>query len=558
MSTISHNPKIEILPEHIIDQIKAGEVLERPASLVKELIENSIDAGSDKIDIHLIENGLDLLSIEDNGHGMSFQNLPFAFLRHATSKLKTYEDLFHLHSFGFRGEALASIAATSRVTCTTQPTDSALEGGKLIINGGIQELLIPYRQSQKGTSLYIKDLFYNTPARLKFIKSKVSEKSSLKKILNAFILSNPEISFSIKWDDKEKEIYKSIVINHEIDRIKQVFQSTVLSANESHEGYKVEIYFSPTTHTTPQYRHHYLFANNRFFHDKSFHQAILRNLDSIWRYGESGHYMVKITIPTEEMDVNVHPNKTQIKFQKSDIIFSLLVTAIRKALKGIQSASNPSAQSEIQSPQENFFTREENQTFDLQSFGQYSNPVEITAPIKFEEINSFEMSVVGNISKKILLLAKDKKFYIADLSKIYAAYLKLAIGNFIQKDESPGPLLISEPFQVKKGKIDSHFEDLKNLGFEFDRLNPEVIALRTLPKYIHQSAARDTATILIYYFSHPKTQDFNANKFEEFASTNDTVNFNSQFFKLVISEIEKNYPEYFTCLTEENLGFLIK
>ena len=558
MSTISHNPKIEILPEHIIDQIKAGEVLERPASLVKELIENSIDACSSRIDIHLIENGLDLLSIEDNGHGMSFQNLPFAFLRHATSKLKTYEDLYHLHSFGFRGEALASVAASSRVTCTTQPIDSALEGGKLIINGGIQELLIPYRQSQNGTSLYIKDLFYNTPARLKFIKSKVSEKSSLKKILNAFVLSNPEISFSIKWDDKEKEIFKSISYEHEIDRIKQVFQSHVLTAHESYDGYKVEIYFSPTTHTTPQYRHHYLFANNRFFHDKSIHQAILRNLDSIWRYGESGHYMVKIAIPTEEMDVNVHPNKTQIKFQKSDVIFSLLVTALRKALKSIQTAAPASDQQVINSPQDNFFSREENQQFDLQSFGQYTNPSDIVSAPRLEELNIFEMSVIGNISPRIALLTKEKKFFIADLTKIYAAYLKLAIRNFIKKEESPGPLLISEPFQVKKGKIDSHFDDLKNLGFEFDRLNPEVVALRTLPKYIHQSAARDTATILINYFSLPKTQLFNEDEFEEFASSKDAVSFNAQFFKLVMGEIQKHQPEYFICLSEENLWSLIK
>ena len=558
MSTISLNPKIEILPEHIIDQIKAGEVLERPASLVKELVENSIDAGSNRIDIHLIENGLDLLSIEDNGHGMSFQNLPFAFLRHATSKLKTYEDLFHLRSFGFRGEALASIAASSRVTCTTQPEDPSQEGGKLIINGGIQELLIPYRQSQKGTSLYIKDLFYNTPARLKFIKSKVSEKSSLKKILNAFILSNPEISFSIKWDDKEKEIYKNTKSDFEIERIKQVFQSQVLTAIEEYDGYKVEIYFSPTTHTSPQYRHHYLFANNRFFNDKSIHQAILRNLDPIWRYGESGHYMVKIAIPTEEMDVNVHPNKTQIKFQKSDIIFSLLVTAIRKALKVNQSEATPSDFSELNSPQENFFSREENQQFDLQSFGSFPTSREVSTSYKPEEITYSEISLVGYVSQKFILLTKENHFYVGNISKIYAVYLKDAINNFIKKEESPGPLLISEPFQVIKGKIDSHFEELKNLGFEFDRLNNEIIALRTLPRYIHQSVARDTAMILINYFLIPRTNHFNEKNFEEYVGAVDIGTLNSQFLKLVLCEVEKSHPEIFIRLNEENLGSLTK
>ena len=181
MTSPDTNPKIEILPEHIIDQIKAGEVLERPASLLKELLENSLDAGSTEIHLHLIENGMDLLSIEDNGHGMTFKNLPYAFLGHATSKLKTFEDLYRLQSFGFRGEALASVAASARVTCTTQPKDLNAEGGKIIIAGGHTELLIAQQASTQGTAIYIKDLFFNTPARLKLIKSKVSEKSALKK-----------------------------------------------------------------------------------------------------------------------------------------------------------------------------------------------------------------------------------------------------------------------------------------------------------------------------------------------------------------------------------------
>jgi len=198
MTLSIHNPSIEILPEHIIDQIKAGEVLERPASLIKELIENSLDAGSTEIHLHLIENGMDLLSIEDNGHGMTFKNLPYAFLRHATSKLKTFEDIYRLHSFGFRGEALASVASSARLTCTTQPQDLSLEGGKITINGGHTELLIAQRSSTPGTSIFIKDLFFNTPARLKFIKSKTSEKSALKKIIYSFVLSNPQVTFTIK------------------------------------------------------------------------------------------------------------------------------------------------------------------------------------------------------------------------------------------------------------------------------------------------------------------------------------------------------------------------
>lgn len=532
MTNKNSNPKIEILPEHIIDQIKAGEVLERPASLVKELIENSLDAQSNQINIHLIENGLDLLSIEDNGHGISFENLPYAFLRHATSKLKTYDDLFHLHSFGFRGEALASVAASARVTCTSQPQDSNTEGGKIIIHGGSQELLIPYHSSTHGTSLYIKDLFYNTPARLKFIKSKVSEKSALKKMLYAFVLSNPDVSFSIKWDEKEKEIFKS---NNPLNRVQQVFfpkitkenNDSIWWASEEYEHYRVEVYFTPSTHTTPQFRHHYLFANNRFFQDKSLHQALLRTLDPLWKHGESGHYIVKITTPSEDIDVNVHPNKTHIKFLKSDIVFSLLVSSLRSAMKKKAIPTNIMPKDLEQIP---FFTREQDQNIDLlnrqtQSLSTQKNWGQSPSPL-FSDEQSFNMNepsspfIVGHIDDQFLLLKIENQFYIGSIKKIMAYYLSKSLKEFIESEEISGPLLISEPFKIPKGKIDASFDELKNLGFELDRLNTEVIALRTLPRFVPQVISRDITNCLISYFKNSKVLCFDQKEFSSFVEIN--------------------------------------
>lgn len=519
MINISTNVRIEILPEHIIDQIKAGEVLERPASLIKELIENSLDAQSTEINIHLIENGLDLLSIEDNGHGMSFTNLPYAFLRHATSKLKSFEDLYKLQSFGFRGEALASVAASARLTCTSQPSALNDQGGKIIINGGAQELLIPYRSSTHGTSLYIKDLFYNTPARLKFIKSKTSEKSSLKKMFYAFVLSHPQTMFSIKWDEKEREIFKAISsIEETAKRVEQVFFSklsknaevNIWHSTEEYTTessiYKVEVFFTPSTHTTPQFRHHYLFANNRLFQDKSLHQSVLRTLEPVWRFGESGHYMVKITIPPMDLDVNVHPNKTQIKFLKSDIIYSLLVTSLRNALKNYGNAHPlQSARESIKADQ--FFSREENQSFDLQNMN--SNHFNDLSSVKTTGQILEQHCVLGYIAPSTLLLKLDDKFYISDIKKLMAVFITSSLREFIEKEEIAGPLLISEPFSINRGKIDTHFEDLKNLGFDLDRLNNEVIALRTLPRFISQGISRDIINCLIKYFCQNKVKTIN-------------------------------------------------
>ncbi|MFA6236451.1 MAG: DNA mismatch repair endonuclease MutL [Bacteriovorax sp.] len=515
-------PKIEILPEHIIDQIKAGEVLERPASLIKELIENSLDAGSTKINIHLVENGLDLLSIEDNGHGMSFDTLPFAFLRHATSKLKNFEDLYQLQSFGFRGEALASVAASARLTCTTQPTDLGGEGGKIIIHGGSQELLIPYRSSAHGTSLYIKDLFYNTPARLKFIKSKVSEKSALKKMLYAFILSNPQTTFSIKWDEKEREIFKETAT---CNRVEQVFfnktskdtGSLLWSASEEYENYRIEVYFSPTTHSTPQFRHHYLFVNNRYFQDKSLHQSILRTLEPLWRFGESGHYMVKINVPAEEIDVNVHPNKTQVKFLKSDIIYSLLVTSLKSAMKANAATLLQTENYSTSNPQNQFFTREENQTFDLLNMGSNQIQTEFhSSPAERTE----HSPVIGYISPAIVLVKLHDRFFVANIKNIIAAFVSDSLQAFVDNDELSGPLLISEPFKIPAGKIDDHFDELKNLGFDLDRLNSEVIALRTLPRFVPQALCRDITTCLIQYINQAKVKNFNAKDFKTYMEEN--------------------------------------
>ena len=534
MNKTVNNPKIEILPEHIIDQIKAGEVLERPASLVKELIENSLDAGSTEINLHLIENGLDLLSIEDNGHGMNFENLPYAFLRHATSKLKTYDDLFRLHSFGFRGEALASVAASARLTCTSQPADLNADGGKIIIHGGAQELLVPNRASSSGTSLFIKDLFYNTPARLKFIKSKVSEKSALKKMLYAFVLSNPKIYFSIKWDEKEREIFKPAESE---DRAAQVFFSKInkeagnqiWSSSEEYDNYKVEVFFTPTTHSTPQYRHHYLFANNRFFQDKSLHSAILRTLEPLWRFGESGHYVVKITTPAEDVDVNVHPNKTQIKFLKSDVIYSLLVTSLKGAMKKNAVPNAPLSSPETK--QEQFFSREENQSFDLMNFANQSQTTESgtwnfptfqppTANSQQPTANGQQSPLIAPLSVNHILLNIENNYYIADTKKLMSAYIVSSLIDFKEKEETAGPLLISEPFKVTRGKIDGHLEDLKNFGFELDRLNPEVVALRTIPRFVPQVLSRDITDSLIRYFELPKTKEFNAQDFTRFLEEN--------------------------------------
>ncbi len=554
------NP-IEILPEHIIDQIKAGEVLERPASLIKELIENSLDAGSTEINIHLVENGMDLLSIEDNGHGMDFKNLPYAFLRHATSKLKNYEDLYRLRSFGFRGEALASVAASSRLTCTTQPKDLTKQGGKIIINGGQTELLVPQQASVSGTSIYIKDLFYNTPARLKFVKSKVSEKSALKKILYSFILCHPQVTFTVKWDEKEKEIYKAQG-NH-YDRVAQVLfgknkphPQALIETSEEYDQYWVKVFFTPETYSTPQYRHHYLFANSRYFQDKSLHGAVLRNLDTFWRFGESGHYVVLINTPPEELDVNVHPNKTQIKFMRMDVVYSLMVTALKKAIKKMNDEKVVTEQIPMEAP--NFFSRSENQSFDLMHFASQDNEeAEVVGrPFQYDIINESHANYI-QLSPRFIIDQTVKPPRLINAKKCVSFYLATEFLAVRNSQEVPTPLLISEPFNIKDKKIDQYFEELKTLGLEFDRLNPEFIVLRTIPRFLPNTWSADAVGCLIEHCLQKKAfeQTLLVATFEKLLPDS----LLQELSPALVEKALKNSDQYLSCeLDDEKLASLFK
>ena len=198
----------------MINQIKAGEVIERPAGLLKELLENALDANATHIKIHLENIGLDTIEVSDNGDGMSFDDLPMAFTRHATSKIRKFDDLYDLSSYGFRGEALASMASISRVICTSfqkKYNSSLIQGGKVIFHGGDMVDHHPISNGViSGTSFYIKDLFYNTPVRLKFLKSKAAERNAINRVIHSFLLIAPETRFDIKWDNQEKQSFPAV------------------------------------------------------------------------------------------------------------------------------------------------------------------------------------------------------------------------------------------------------------------------------------------------------------------------------------------------------------
>jgi len=494
-----YSSQIHLLPEHLIDQIKAGEVIERPASLIKEIIENSIDAGSTQIDLHLVNCGIDLISISDNGKGMSYQDLPFAFCRHATSKIERFEDLYKLSSFGFRGEALASISAIARVTCTSSPKDNPENGGKIVIHGGETKAHAQQPGTQAGTSLYIKDLFYNTPVRLKFIKSQISEKNALKRIIQSFIISNPDISFSIKWDDADKEFYPSTQGSYS-ERIAQVFYSSknkyklhIVSAE--YEGHKITAFLSESSTKGNSYKKQFLFANHRLFTDKQIHQNIIRHCDGIYPQGEMGHYCVFIDVPPNLLDVNVHPNKTQIKFFKLPVITALISSELKK-LKNEETKKH-----ELGEQPFNLNTSSPQKGEDLLNQSNkplgshFSNQNHFTSHSHNFIPNSQNKTPEGTTLKKCptsalqILIDQDQQYLIHKYQVMNEFLKHFGPRNGEIKDDLNEfiPLLISSPLWIRKSECENKSEeemlsDLLKLGIQVERLDDQSLVLRSYHK----------------------------------------------------------------------------
>lgn len=491
------NSNIKLLPEHLIDQIKAGEVVERPASLIKELIENSIDACATKIDIHIIDNGMELISVEDDGKGMGFDDLPLAFHRHATSKIERFEDLYKLHSFGFRGEALASIASTARVTCTSSPDDGR-KGGRIVIHGGEQKSLTETEENQHGTSFFIKDLFFNTPARLKFIRSANSEKLALKRIINSFILANPTVAFTIKWDEKEKDFFPAVTQENISSRIKKVFfnnrknETSLISFEGEYDEHKITGFLSLSSTKGNAGKQQYLFANKRIFHDKALHQAVLRSAEKIWPPGQKGHYVLFIDAPPSALDVNVHPNKTHIKFFKSGVIYSLVSSAISKSL---MSQSTPTftneTQQNFQTPDMEYkdamefdFTPTQTVQQSMPSLGYQDMPT------GFLERTVEKSSSLLGLQDNYFVFQKKNKSYLGLFDRVYKKFFE-SIFNSSCSPSDVIPLLISEPFESGKNIDYQWLDSFREYGFEFEKLDDGLLVLRSIPEALSGLSLKD-------------------------------------------------------------------
>ena len=322
---------IQLLPDNVANQIAAGEVVQRPASVVKELLENAVDACATNIKLIIKDAGKTLIQVIDNGYGMSPTDARLAFERHATSKIKSADDLFQLKTNGFRGEALASIAAISHTTIKTKQENQEL-GTKIKIHGGelVSQDVV---STTKGTNIEIRNLFYNIPARRNFLKSNSIE---IRHIIEAFqrvTLCYPNINFSLFHNDND--IYKLDEGNMR-KRIVNVFGKNIneklVPIEEDTDILKIDGFIAKPQYAKKKRGEQFFFVNNRFIKSAYLHHAVLNAYDGLLNHGYHPSYFLYLTVPPTSIDINIHPTKTEIKFDNERDLYAIIRSTIKHSL----------------------------------------------------------------------------------------------------------------------------------------------------------------------------------------------------------------------------------
>ena len=325
--------KIRVLADHVANQIAAGEVVERPASVAKELVENSIDAGATRITIEIEAGGRRLLKVSDDGEGMVRDDAILAFERHATSKIRASEDLIAIGTLGFRGEALASIASVAKVELTTC-TEGAGAGTRVLIEGGrmrdVKDAAHP-----RGTTIAVRDLFFNVPARRKFLRSEATETFHLTNLVTHYALAHPEIAFA--FVNNGRDVVRAVPAKDLRERAYQMFGEEFLENLLPVDGGDPQVARVTGFVSAPRDRRtsrdsQYLFVNRRFVRDRMIGRALSEGYRSILPYGVYPAALLFIETPREEVDVNVHPAKTEVRFRRSAAVADAVREAIRDAL----------------------------------------------------------------------------------------------------------------------------------------------------------------------------------------------------------------------------------
>jgi DNA mismatch repair protein MutL len=320
-----------MLPDSVANQIAAGEVVNRPASVVKELMENAVDAGATSVTVHFRDGGRELIQIKDDGCGMSPQDVRLAFERHATSKIKSVDDIYALTTFGFRGEALPSIAAVSQVEVHTRREEVEI-GTRLNIDGGNFAGLNPVA-APKGTQIWIRNLFYNVPARKKFLDRGSTEAMHIISEFQRVALAHPEVGFQLWRDDSPVYNLPAGSLHQRIVGVMGKGSAPkLLEVGVSTSLARVSGFVGRPTAATRRCKEQFLFVGGRFFKSNFFHKAIIKAYEKLIPFTVQPPYFLYLDVAPDEIDVNVHPQKTEVKFTNQSAVWQIINAAVRETL----------------------------------------------------------------------------------------------------------------------------------------------------------------------------------------------------------------------------------
>ena len=502
---------IKLLPDELINQIAAGEVIERPASVLKEVLENCVDAGATEIDIHLMQGGLKLIRVTDNGVGISKEDLPYALTRHATSKISNQEDLQKIVSLGFRGEALASIASVSRLSLTSFQVGN--QHAWEIQAEGSQTIALQPAAGSLGTSLEVRDLFFNIPARRKFLKSESTEFAHCEAIFQRIALSNPLITFNLYHNGKLRSHLASADFPERIKQLLgQEFRQTALFITEEAADIQLQGLISRPTFSRTTREMQYFFVNGRFVKDKLLNHAIREAYRDVLHLDRHPAYVIYLHINPDNVDVNVHPTKIEVRFRDSRAVHQFIFHAIHKALANGHTESSEANLSDsthhIGAVTRNIkkvpltYSQNRQVNLPLQSaaqpsvfyqtlFGEKSHEI-IAAPDLAVQSESHASNFLGYALGQLLgiyILAQSNQGLI--IVDMHAAHERIVYEKLKQAlDQQALPtqsLLIPHLLQADALDITTVEENallLNQLGFEISITSPTTLAIRTMPSIL--------------------------------------------------------------------------
>jgi len=478
-------PTIRHLPDYLVNQIAAGEVIERPAAAVKELVENAIDAGSTNIDIKLVNGGKSSIIIVDNGHGMSKENLARAVERHATSKLPD-DDLVHINHLGFRGEALPSIGSVSRLSITTKTPDE--ETGWMISIAGGQKSEIEPKSHNQGTKIEVHDLFYATPARLKFLKTDRAEYGAVREMILRIAMAFPQISFTLSNDGNKKLFFNATeqdLLDSEPERLNAIlgkeFGENSLPVTAEREGVKIKGRTSLPTFNRGTTQYQYLFVNGRPVRDKMLLGCVRAAYMDVLHGGRHPLVALFITLPPEDVDVNVHPAKAEVRFRNPALIRSLIISSLKQALLG--GGKNTSS-----TLSEQTLERMHPQTYNPLPYSRGSSPAVPysyanhslaekgqTAYQPFDHHQAQELSAIEPSTKYEVPIHDAEQPSDYPLGAARAQIHE----NYIIAQTATGMTIIEDDKSLSI--IQDHQESLKPFGLDIESFGPNAISVQSIP-----------------------------------------------------------------------------